>query len=442
MKIQSPYPNQKMTKIMPDNTRLKSTDNPEGDTFIVISSTAARWACQTLNEGSALVLYIYLCDNKDNHILGLSPKAISKKVGLTEKQYRKAVETLEEKGYLKPAEKSKDGNNYEFYRLPPQYECMDIDEYLKQQRKTSGNKKCKEALPEQTPTDVATDNIDVSIPKGVYTSKGAYTPKGIDNLPQKGGISTPKGIDNVYQKGDIIYPKRYRETLYTVNNNINNINNNIGDIANPENKDILNCGNVVAYLEDKKDININDTAKERNNLCIWESDLAEENSGENVKQRPTEYTYNSLVEKLKEVNITKEYPIKTDKQVQNIASEIINLISFEFDTGKVRRRCGKKGYAMNDIHYVYLLVDYLKELHQQKENKIKSATSNKKYIGNINAPAAVHRSENEKETEIDEDKLFEYLEDIKSVGGYPKKDEETEEEYLRRLEEYGEDLPF
>lgn len=99
------YPNQKIIKIIHCNN----------DSNRPISKFEEKKATQLLYP-TTYMLYIHLCLYEDGCEFPLSPKDIHGKIGLSPKQYYKAVDDLIEARYLV---KSFDGKNtYNFYTYP------------------------------------------------------------------------------------------------------------------------------------------------------------------------------------------------------------------------------------------------------------------------------------------------------------------------------------
>ena len=65
---------------------------------------------------TALVVYLYLCGNRDGYEMALSPKAIRQETGMADSTCRDQINVLISKGYLVPR---KEGSNlYDFYEDP------------------------------------------------------------------------------------------------------------------------------------------------------------------------------------------------------------------------------------------------------------------------------------------------------------------------------------
>ncbi len=89
------YPNQKVVLIE------KYSDTQKGESYTVITERERIIASRLLNDKSAsLILWLYLAGNQGGYSLALSPKAIQDLYGISEKQYRKAIDRLETTGYL------------------------------------------------------------------------------------------------------------------------------------------------------------------------------------------------------------------------------------------------------------------------------------------------------------------------------------------------------
>lgn len=97
-----------------------SEAHDHGNVYGSISRKAESIAAHFLNDGTiSFMLYVHFALNKDEHRFALSPKALYTEIGISEKQYRRAVAKLEEAGYLVRSEPG--SNIYKFYELPPQY---------------------------------------------------------------------------------------------------------------------------------------------------------------------------------------------------------------------------------------------------------------------------------------------------------------------------------
>lgn len=97
------YPNQKIIKIVHCHGDKPITREDEKKATKLLHPTV-------------YMLYVHLCLYDDGYILPLSPKDIYNKIGLSHKQYDKAVSDLINARYLV---KCYDGeNNYNFYTQP------------------------------------------------------------------------------------------------------------------------------------------------------------------------------------------------------------------------------------------------------------------------------------------------------------------------------------
>lgn len=102
-------PNQKMVMIHRDIP--KKGDN----NYLAIKKDHLYRAYKDLN-ATALVVYLYLCGNKDGYEMALSPKAIRQETGMADSTCRDQINVLISKGYLVPR---KEGSNlYDFYEDP------------------------------------------------------------------------------------------------------------------------------------------------------------------------------------------------------------------------------------------------------------------------------------------------------------------------------------
>ena len=69
------------------------------------------------NSKSVLITYLYLLDNKDGHVEMLSPANMVKLFGKDRKTWQRAIEILEENGYLVHFD-GEAPNNFHFYATP------------------------------------------------------------------------------------------------------------------------------------------------------------------------------------------------------------------------------------------------------------------------------------------------------------------------------------
>lgn len=69
------------------------------------------------NSKSVLITYLYLLDNKDGHVEEFSPANMVKSFGKDRKTWQRAIEILEEEGYLIHVE-GEAQNNFHFYATP------------------------------------------------------------------------------------------------------------------------------------------------------------------------------------------------------------------------------------------------------------------------------------------------------------------------------------
>ena len=69
------------------------------------------------NSKSVLITYLYLLDNKDGHIEELSPTNMVNLFGKDRKTWQRAIEILEEEGYLVHVQ-GEAQNNFHFYAMP------------------------------------------------------------------------------------------------------------------------------------------------------------------------------------------------------------------------------------------------------------------------------------------------------------------------------------
>lgn len=109
-------PNQKIAVIH----REKATSD-----FLQIKKDNLFAAYKTLN-ATALVVYLYLCANKDNYSLAISPAAIHNATGMAESTCRDQIKRLISCGYL--VQRSDGSNIYDFYEVPPKKDAYNKNE--------------------------------------------------------------------------------------------------------------------------------------------------------------------------------------------------------------------------------------------------------------------------------------------------------------------------
>ena len=208
-------PNQKVIEILEND---KHNAKPYG----IITETEQVWAARLLNDKSAAhILYYYFALNQDGYKFALSPTAIKNCYGITNKQYRKGIEKLQEVGYLTP--KGNKSNIWFFNRIPAEY----IDTAL----------------------------CEWTIPSGVCTQ---------EDIP-----CTPKGIDGVPPKVQTVCTQEDREILQY--NTFNNTDNTLSDLELQciRNDLISNIENDYGYSDECIDELLKAQAKaERNGYKI------------------------------------------------------------------------------------------------------------------------------------------------------------------------------
>lgn len=113
-------PNQRIIKICPD-------DRHEEKPYGIITRREQLFAGYLLNDKTAShILYYYFAINQDAYTFALSPSDISRRIGITKKQYRQAIKKLKDTGYLT---QSKEGSNiWNFRRVPDRYASVDFPE--------------------------------------------------------------------------------------------------------------------------------------------------------------------------------------------------------------------------------------------------------------------------------------------------------------------------
>lgn len=108
------YPNQKIVKI------ISEPHNGEAGTYGCVDRKAADIVARLFHShGSTMALYYYLALNQNGYVLALSPKALEASIGISKKQYDRAVANLIDNGFLE--QEQGESNSYLFYELPRLY---------------------------------------------------------------------------------------------------------------------------------------------------------------------------------------------------------------------------------------------------------------------------------------------------------------------------------
>lgn len=122
------YPNQLIIQCIPEERK-------RNERYGSLSRKAEIVAARLLNDGSAShIVFLHFALHKKDHKYELSKKELEKYLGISEKQYRKAIDVLKEKGYM--VQRTPTSNIYYFKRIPDQYKDMDILDII-----TSSNQK-------------------------------------------------------------------------------------------------------------------------------------------------------------------------------------------------------------------------------------------------------------------------------------------------------------
>lgn len=112
------YPNQLIIQCVPEERK-------KNERYGSLSRKAEIVAARLLNDGSAShIVFLHFALHKKDHKFELSKKELEKYLGISEKQYRKAIDVLKEKGYM--VQRTPTSNIYYFKRIPDQYKDMDI----------------------------------------------------------------------------------------------------------------------------------------------------------------------------------------------------------------------------------------------------------------------------------------------------------------------------
>lgn len=112
------YPNQLIIQCVPE-------ERQRNERYGSLSRKAEIVAARLLNDGSAShIVFLHFALHKKDHKFELSKKELKKYLGISEKQYRKAIDVLKEKGYM--VQRNPTSNIYYFKRIPDQYRNMDI----------------------------------------------------------------------------------------------------------------------------------------------------------------------------------------------------------------------------------------------------------------------------------------------------------------------------
>lgn len=112
------YPNQLIIQCVPEERK-------RNERYGSLSRKAEIVAARLLNDGSAShIVFLYFALHKKDHKFELSKKELKKYLGISEKQYRKAIDVLKEKGYM--VQRNPTSNIYYFKRIPDNYKDKDI----------------------------------------------------------------------------------------------------------------------------------------------------------------------------------------------------------------------------------------------------------------------------------------------------------------------------
>lgn len=126
-------PNQK--KILIERTSL----NAQKD-YLKVSNQNLDVAMYNL-KGAAFKLWVYFADNKNGYILDLYPVDFCTKAKVSDSTYRRAFETLEEKGYLIKSPKQKnlylfsEESNSDKLSLPDEINSIDTNDFKELKQK-------------------------------------------------------------------------------------------------------------------------------------------------------------------------------------------------------------------------------------------------------------------------------------------------------------------
>ncbi len=125
------YPNQKIIYCVPEERK-------KNERYGSLSRKAEIVSARLLNDGSAShIVYLHFALHKKDHKFELSKQELENCLGISTKQYRKAITMLEKAGYLT---RSKPNSNiYFFKRIPDRYKDMDILDILAKQHTPTSN---------------------------------------------------------------------------------------------------------------------------------------------------------------------------------------------------------------------------------------------------------------------------------------------------------------
>lgn len=120
------YPNQKVIHCVPEERK-------KNDRYGSLSRKAEIVSARLLNDGSAShIVFLHFALHKKDHKFELSKQELENYLGISAKQYRKAIAVLEKAGYLT---RSKPNSNiYYFKRIPDHYKDMDIIDIIAEQQ--------------------------------------------------------------------------------------------------------------------------------------------------------------------------------------------------------------------------------------------------------------------------------------------------------------------
>ncbi len=129
------YPNQKIICCIPEERK-------KNDRYGNLSRKAEIISARLLNDGTAShIVFLHFALHKKDHKFELSKQDLENQLGISAKQYRKAITMLEQAGYL--TQSAPHSNIYYFKRIPDKYKDLEITDII-----SSPQNQCINATPE------------------------------------------------------------------------------------------------------------------------------------------------------------------------------------------------------------------------------------------------------------------------------------------------------
>ena len=129
------YPNQKIICCIPEERK-------KNERYGNLSRKAEIISARLLNDGTAShIVFLHFALHKKDYKFELSKQDLENQLGISAKQYRKAITMLEQAGYL--TQSAPHSNIYYFKRIPEKYKDLDIIDII-----SSPQDQCINAIPE------------------------------------------------------------------------------------------------------------------------------------------------------------------------------------------------------------------------------------------------------------------------------------------------------